>query len=803
MTLPSWDRALLDRERALPGLEALLDPRSMFELLNARLPVALRRPLLRYVRYKPGMNCLAAYRLQVDDAPIDLYAKAHRPADAAKLHKGLEKTVPGPLGLPGLVVEELGITVSFFPNDRKVRSLRRLGVADTRRQILRRLLPGEPDWWDGALLPLAYKPERRFVGELRVAGAARAVVKVHSPSDYARRSPWQPAETESGLRLARTLRHAKRHGLVVSEWLPGEQLRELLADPRFDVERVAGVGAALAALHRMPAERLPDPDGEPRLRRLDAVVDFLAALDGDLGRRAEPLAEQLKESLARFEGTATTHGDFYAKQVLLDGDAVSFIDLDAARVAHPMSDLGNFLAHVERDGVSSRIPAASVEGCGAALLAGYRAGGGHVEPRPLTLFTADSMLRVAPHFFRSREPEWPLRTARLLARAASLLGQARGGPSMRVGRPPAPAHQDETGGQPTPLERALRALELPTGLDLRRDSVQRIDVVGRQMILTVETGSGRRWFRLAGERLCELTPADDPAVPLARHRNGGSRLLSYRPLRRIVIASDTGNGTVVEKGYRAGRAAAMAELHAIAERSAGERGFRIPRLLGRRPETESLLFLRLSGHRPRVSRRTAADFGAVGAALRRLQDAAAPTELPLFTAPQELAVLDRWAARVAALGAPEPAGWRSVRAALDEWACRLPGPRYGVAHRDLHDGQILLSDGAVGLLDFDLLCRADPALDPANLLAHFDLRELQRRGEADEGAAGACAHAFLEGLEPEGSAAFRTRLRFYRATALLRLALVYTLRPRWLPLGPVLTARAAEQLEASPLPCRA
>ncbi|MEZ5973836.1 MAG: phosphotransferase [Planctomycetota bacterium] len=61
----------------------------------------------------------------------------------------------------------------------------------------------------------------------------------------------------------------------------------------------------------------------------------------------------------------------------------------------------------------------------------------------------------------------------------------------------------------------------------------------------------------------------------------------------------------------------------------------------------------------------------------------------------------------------------------------LPPHAWVACHRDLHDGQILISGGRPVLLDLDLLCAADPALDAGNLTAHFLLRELQAAGGAD------------------------------------------------------------------------
>jgi hypothetical protein len=116
-------------------------------------------------------------------------------------------------------------------------------------------------------------------------------------------------------------------------------------------------------------------------------------------------------------------------------------------------------------------------------------------------------------------------------------------------------------------------------------------------------------------------------------------------------------------------------------------------------------------------------------------------------------------------------------------------------HRDLHDGQMLIVGRDVALLDFDLLCMSDSALDAANLAVHLQLRALQRVGEATAESALGCAAALIEGLDREGEPGFISRLRFYQASTFLRLSGVYAVRPRYESLAPTLCALAARSLD--------
>lgn len=350
-----------------------------------------------------------------------------------------------------------------------------------------------------------------------------------------------------------------------------------------------------------------------------------------------------------------------------------------------------------------------------------------------------------------------------------------------------------------PLELALEALENHLGA-APIQTVERVDVeADGAFSFTLAGPSGTRWFRYADGALREVAPAEDPRVPLARRMTsvpeGSCAVLAYRPRRRIVVETgDSGRGPV-SKGYRRRRSAAAARAHLQAETASSRDSFRVARLIDHRSEDESLRFERLEGERIRCLRSHAARFFAIGAALRGFQDAGAGDAVGGFGSREELAVVDRWASRVIAATGALSEEWGRERHRLEELLPRLPAPRRGLAHRDLHDGQLLETNEGPALLDFDLLCNADVALDPANLLVHLGLRALQEQDGADEDAATHCGEALLDGLDRTAEPGFWERLRFYQATTALRLSLVYRLRPRWVSLAPLLIALAGRCLD--------
>lgn len=102
-------------------------------------------------------------------------------------------------------------------------------------------------------------------------------------------------------------------------------------------------------------------------------------------------------------------------------------------------------------------------------------------------------------------------------------------------------------------------------------------------------------------------------------------------------------------------------------------------------------------------------------------------------------------------------------------------PRGGAVtvHRDLHDGQVLVSPGGTGVLDPDTLAAGERELDLGNLIAH--LRLAAHQGRCTPHVADEMSQVLLEGY---GSTFVDgERLEAYTRAALLRLVAVHALRP--------------------------
>jgi len=103
-------------------------------------------------------------------------------------------------------------------------------------------------------------------------------------------------------------------------------------------------------------------------------------------------------------------------------------------------------------------------------------------------------------------------------------------------------------------------------------------------------------------------------------------------------------------------------------------------------------------------------------------------------------------------------------------------------HRDFYDKQIMVDQDRVTLLDLDTATCGDPALDVGNFLAHIMLR--QRQSEDAESLPDIATRAFLDSYH--AGEEIIPWISWWRTAALLRLATIYSFRPRWWHLTPEL-----------------
>lgn len=347
-------------------------------------------------RYEPGRRCVTSHALAVG------------PVGARRLTIGVLEVTPR------------GRSVRRFDEDEALPGLR-LAI-DTRLAAERLASCCTGTVQRCTVEPVRYRPGERAVlryrlttargpevlfGKVLVRGAvtaARTLASLHETSRFAVAAPT----------VAPPVAVFDELGLVVQAALIGDPLHRLLFDrARSVAERLSALhrtGRAVAALHDGPAVGAPFATAAADALDLESYVPVVGSVDPALGDRfAEAVvrAATVSRGLA-VDAAVPSHGALRTDQVMVCAGRPALVDLDGFCLSHRGRDLGNLLAYLRWKAIRQPRHGAVVAEGRSAFLAGYRAGGGAPADRPLRLFEALSLLKIAGRRFRSLNVlEWP------------------------------------------------------------------------------------------------------------------------------------------------------------------------------------------------------------------------------------------------------------------------------------------------------------------------------------------------------------------------------------------------------------
>ena len=310
----------------------------------------------------------------------------------------------------------------------------------------------------------------------------------------------------------------------------------------------------------------------------------------------------------------------------------------------------------------------------------------------------------------------------------------------------------------------------------------------------------RTWIRWNNGAIEELEAGRDAKIPLSArlsddNRDENLKVLNYRPGRRLVLLDTGGPKPLVIKGFKKRRLDKISNKYEVAHTVFTGQHVHTPEVVGINPELSCLAMVYEPGEPLPLSADAADSFDRIGESLAYFQDHMSNIALDTFSSQNEIEVIDGLAGRLTHTGLDLPHQWPMLRERLQSAERELPRAKIGLCHRDLYDKQFIQYRNHIALLDFDLMCRADVALDPANFLAHLVLRKLQGVRGATKNSVDICAGRFLQSLDRNDEPGFWQRLEFYQATTFCRLALVYSLRPPWVGLVPDLIAMGKRCLD--------
>lgn len=702
--LNAHDIDLIRRDDKLKHLRVVLDA-SLFTPLIAQQSGQedISNARLTYLRYKPGMNCIAGYEYELDGCAHFAYTKIFSDSQQEKREKFTALTKAG--------IDDT-IAFSFYPVDSKLKALRKLADPKHEAKFVERIFSDRADLWDGKLQLIRYKPERRLVSRLVVDDQTAAVVKLHTRHGYTRlKASNKSFKSRENLHVARRIGHSDRHCVLAFEWLHGNLLSDILRPAQLAPATMLSVGNALGHIHAQRSDRLPVQNNEALADQIMAVADQVAYLCPGLQKRITSLSKEIGNQLlniSRFY--SATHGDFYAKQVLVQFDGIGVLDFDEAAFADPMSDLGNFFAHLERDGYRYNIQPGYIRDIQQGLIEGYHATGQPIDRRRINLFFAANLFKLLPHPFRFREENWPVQTALLLDSIYDGLQAANKTTHLLS----IPSNQNGSLSQSHAERKDARLPFLEVALD--RESAQ-----------------------------THITNALAPHYP--GHKNltlHSTSLMRHKPGRRCMIeytllledqAGKRKRLQVLGKARKKKTDRSTFELtqtlwQTLFNEHAGD-GLLVPEPLGFVDPFNMWLQQKVEGY-------TATSYMAepmgpimcenISRALYKLHTKG-PQTVRTHTIEDELGILAKRLEQVAALHPQWRRRIEAIMSAAHDLAGQLPNTTPIPIHRDFYPDNVLIGEKGVYLLDLDLYSMGDPALDPGNFIGHVIEESIRLHGD--------------------------------------------------------------------------
>jgi hypothetical protein len=209
------------------------------------------------------------------------------------------------------------------------------------------------------------------------------------------------------------------HTLALEE-APGIALQQVLLSGRDATASVRAVGRAVAAFNQDQIEITRHSRRASQLADVEQAASLIQwgcpELRGAVGAITAAVVANLKDVPA-----ASIHGDLKTEHVLLCGDRVTFIDLDAAALGDPVRDPAHLFAHiVGRLGLDA-MPAEQARVAANALVDEYFQ---HVPPawrERFPIHAAAALLEVGRGIFKRQESDWRNKVAAAVVEAQRAL----------------------------------------------------------------------------------------------------------------------------------------------------------------------------------------------------------------------------------------------------------------------------------------------------------------------------------------------------------------------------------------------
>jgi aminoglycoside phosphotransferase (APT) family kinase protein len=755
--ITSADAELILRDEALPGLSVLLDPEALRTYLIRFQPkINWDNIEPYYIRYKRGMNCLVGYKVLSNNNYIFIYAKTFGPDAKIKIRKN-QKRVQNPTeGKQTIfIVENPAITIHFFPNDIKLSYLNRLADPEASKNMLENMLTSQPELHNGTIESLRYKPERRYVAQLKGTSEEKAALKFYTPQSFQEAKAGAEAfSSQKVLKIPKRLGYSKSKFVQIFDWIPGMPLNDFIYSPLKNTQPFKKVGVALAELHLQDAGSLPYLSREKEAEKLIQSVEALEDISPDMGKPISTLSKHIVNKLLQEPPVRRPfHGDFYADQVILDDDSVGILDFDRAGCGDCACDLGLFLAHLERDVIYKRVSKSWAKKYCSALIAGYQS---QTELSPFSrieLYMIMGLIHLSPEPFRHREPNWPDKIKTLLDRVITLADRSK----YLV------FEDKKTNCSGFKLRNSVH-VDDQFNISKDPELVFATEALNPEIVKAVFNKKFSGWLKKNENYFLH-------DIRVVRHKPSRRCLIEY-DFVKDTLGSPPEKITLLGKIRAKGLDENTFNLNKILWRggfgSESNDGLMIPEPIECVKDWHMWLYKKVPGVAA-----TDLIFGGDGihlgerisAAIHKLHNCNIPSRRT-HSISDEISILRQCLSKVIATKPDMAERIIRIQGACERFGESIsPHPTTGI-HRDFYPDQVIIDGEKSYIIDLDLYCNGDPSLDIGNFIGHLTEQSLRVLGDP-KGLAD-CEYALEEKFLQYSGSKYRSNIQVYKNLTLAR-----------------------------------
>ncbi|HSG30844.1 MAG TPA: phosphotransferase [Thermodesulfobacteriota bacterium] len=422
--LSQIDKELTLRDNSLPGLRLLLDTEYIQNRINTHLPyLKIKKVKNTYLNYKPSNKCIVLHNLISDSGSLLAYSTVYGLQKIDNERKRLENRISDSKHKRSQGVEltrefnnfDNGIITYFLPVDRRLKNIVKLYDTEYRNKLFSYKLPQNQDLIDSEIVPINYKPEKRFVAKLSKNSKEASVIKLYGDSYYEHAAiNSRLYKNNSAFFVPNLQKRISKLNCLVYEWVDGKNLNSLILNNNPQANIVENVGTALGELNNQKITKQLKFDRKYFIYKLLSISQDVSYLLPNISVKINRIVNRVSELLLNIPDIyIPIHGDFNADQVIVGsrestGDSsLCLLDFDQSCLGHPAFDIGNFIAHYINQSYKISLNSSLVTEIRESIENGFfKTSKIRIDADDINIFTVACLIRLLTDPFKYRYGDW-------------------------------------------------------------------------------------------------------------------------------------------------------------------------------------------------------------------------------------------------------------------------------------------------------------------------------------------------------------------------------------------------------------